>query len=196
MQTRIAFHIKGIVPQLMCNGATANPLHPLAKEMNKYSSKRKKTDEDYAELSRLGFMAALYWSEDTGVYWPGEALDKMMNTSARIVRLGKQIERGARVVENKAPLIYEGPKDRGKLYKYDNHKFVDTRMVTVNQRKVARTRPRFDQWELKFTVSLNPDIIDPQDVIATIERAGEQVGLSDFRPRYGLFTVLEAKILD
>lgn len=55
---------------------------------------------------------------------------------------------------------------------------------------VMRTRPRFDNWELEFKLTYATDIIDEDIVDGALELAGQVIGLCDWRPRFGRFTVL------
>jgi hypothetical protein len=53
-----------------------------------------------------------------------------------------------------------------------------------------RWRPRFDKWELKFTISIvDPSVWNGTDIRNILEDAGKFVGLLDFRPLFGLFKV-------
>ena len=44
---------KGISPLIMHSCKCVNPLHPIAKELKKYTSKKTKTDEDLTKISDL-----------------------------------------------------------------------------------------------------------------------------------------------
>lgn len=44
---------KGISPLIMHSCQCVNPLHPIAKELKKYTSKKNKTDEDLIKISDL-----------------------------------------------------------------------------------------------------------------------------------------------
>ena len=55
----IGFRFVGIAPLLMHNGALANPLNPLVKEMKAITGLRKKTDEHHLELQRLEIVERL-----------------------------------------------------------------------------------------------------------------------------------------
>jgi hypothetical protein len=57
---QLEISIRGVSPLLMHNGQTADPLNTFSKQLKAVSGKRKKTEEDYAEMSRIEWHAALY----------------------------------------------------------------------------------------------------------------------------------------
>ena len=68
---KVRLSIEGTAPLLMHNIRLADPLNPIAKAMKAISSKRKKTDDDLAQLARLEFEGGLYVLPDLGPYLPG-----------------------------------------------------------------------------------------------------------------------------
>jgi len=75
-------------------------------------------------------------------------------------------------------------------HKYDKWE-IDTQRAVIGRSAVPRSRPRFDKWELEFTINL----VDPTIVPATLQEilndAGRYIGIGDYRPRYGLFEVVK-----
>ncbi len=67
---------------------------------------------------------------------------------------------------------------------------VDIRPVVVQRARVLRARPRFDQWELEFTLKIMDPIIREEHVKSMLEDAGRYVGLGDLRPLMGLFQLV------
>lgn len=72
---------------------------------------------------------------------------------------------------------------------------VDTRAVVIPSTKgrILAHRPRFDDWALEFTASLDTSIITAKLLRSIIDDAGSRIGLGDFRPSkkgpYGRFRV-------
>ena len=122
---------------------------------------------------------------------PGDMVHGAIKNAAKAKRLGKQFDRNVFVEEHMCPLIYEGPKDIVALY--EDGKFIDQRMVNVRGSKVLRTRPFFDKWELKFTISFVEEEVDESDVVEAADRAGTQIGLGDYTPKYGRFEVVSCR---
>ena len=71
----IGFRFNGIAPLLMHNGALANPLNPLVKEMKAITGLRKKTDEHHLELQWLEFRASLYLDAKGRVIVPSSNIE-------------------------------------------------------------------------------------------------------------------------
>lgn len=64
---------------------------------------------------------------------------------------------------------------------------VDRRPVVVQRSRIIRSRPRVDEWILKFEIVYNERMIGDVNIINNIiEEAGLRIGLLDNRPqRYG-----------
>lgn len=76
--------------------------------------------------------------------------------------------------------------------------FIDQRRVTVQRAGVTRMRPAMlAGWRAEFELQvLLPEYIPPMDLLDVISRAGQLVGLADFRPTYGRFAVVKFEVLD
>jgi len=196
MYKTVSFRVKGVVPTIMCNGHTADPLNPFAKQMKKISSKRVKTEDDHLELARIEWHASLYLDDKNRPCWPSENIEAMMIAAAKKSRKGTDAK-AAIFVERNAPILYEGPKSVEGIWKFktfDNNPFISRVPAVVNRSRVMRTRPIFHEWALEFDVSFLPDMFDDQQVIDTVETAGRIIGLSDWRPKYGRFEVEKAEV--
>jgi len=181
------YRIKGTVPTIMHSGRMANPLDEYAKAIKQITPKRNKTDEDYEEMRRLEFFGALYQTEDGAPGWPGENIESMLRAAARTQKRGKDVEKALLSEPVVFPLIYDGPKDAVTLSM--TPRFVDTRKAGVQRSAVMRTRPIFTEWELEFTVHVRIDKLNPTDVDEFVVIAGRDIGLSDYRPKFGRFVV-------
>jgi hypothetical protein len=179
----MAFRIEGVAPLILHNGQLADPLNVFAKENKKLSGKRKKTDEDFVAMAQTEFMGSLYLANGR-VTMPGENIESAIINAAKKRKLGTQFKVGMFVEEVK-PLIYDGPKSPEALW--DSGKFKDTRGVRVQQSRVMRTRPRFDSWAMEFVVKFDPQMIDPETLVQVVEICGYEIGLGDYRPRFGRF---------
>jgi hypothetical protein len=76
------------------------------------------------------------------------------------------------------------------LHKYPEWQ-VDTQRAVIGRSAVPRSRPRFDKWELEFTINLIDTTIVPATLQEILNDAGRYVGIGDYRPRYGLFEVVK-----
>ena len=197
MYKAIRFVIKGVVPTIMHNGQTSDPLNRYAKEMKKLTSKKTKTDDDHLAVAKVEWFAALYVDDKNRPCWPGENIESMIVAAARKTKLGIQAK-SAIIVDGNIPLDYEGPKNAEKLWSYkpfDKNPFISRVPVVVNRSRVMRTRPIFTDWSLTFTVHYLPNMLTEDNVIEFIETAGTTIGLSDWRPKYGRFHVMSKDIL-
>jgi len=74
---------------------------------------------------------------------------------------------------------------------------IDERPVVINRARVLAWRPRWDKWELDFTLRCTQPLkIDDKTVEEILEHAGWFVGIGDFRPKYGRFEVVKCEAKD
>lgn len=179
---------KGTSPLIMHSCQCVNPLHPISKELKKYTSKRKKTDEDLMIISDLEWESGAYWKDGLGLYIPAENIEATLKNGAVANRKGKDIQKYTDVTDLYIPLNYGENLTKEELIK--NYEYRDTRVMTVQRARVLRTRPRFDKWEIIFNLMYNEEKIDLETIVNAIEYAGQYVGLCDSRPKYGKFVAV------
>ena len=176
----------GKSPLIMHSPKCVNPLHPIAMEMKKYTSKRKKTEEDLLKISDLEWEAGVYWDDNIGLHIPNECIAATLLGGAKFNKNGTAIARYCHITTPLAQL------DIGEAQDYDvlkkDNRFRDVRSVCVQRSRVNRTRPRFNTWATQFEMFFEDDKIDLGAVIMAIENAGNYVGLCEMRDRgYGHF---------
>jgi len=182
----LTYQIRGLCPILLHNGQTADPLNHYAKEIKKIASKRNKTDADIEQMMMLEWQAGLY-IENKAVVIPDTVLLGMITAAAKKIKKGPQAKSGI-FIQGNFPLQYEGPKNLEKLWQ--DEKFRLTVKVTVNRSSIMRTRPKFDKWSLGFPVEIDTTLINESDLTDILKIGGKQIGLGDWRPRYGRFEVV------
>ena len=183
----IRLTLQGTAPLLMHNSRLANPLDPATKALSKATGKRKKTEDDHAEIARLEFLGSLYFDEEIGPYLPGENLQRALLDAARMNRRGKDVERGLFVTTDINPLVYTGPRTREALW--DDENFRHMASVKVTTSRTMRCRPIFREWATEVEAAFDPNVLDMGDIEGMAERSGLYIGLCDWRPRYGRFQV-------
>lgn len=189
MLQEISIKIEGVAPLIMHNGQTCDPLNKFSKLMKEITGKRKKTEEDHGELSRIEWMAGLYVNGDGKLIIPSDVLDSALVEGAKKSKLGKQFKSAVFVP-------YDALLNIG-IVKYTveglwaNENFRDVRGVRVGQARVMRTRPIFREWNTEFTVQFDDEQVNLADVTRAIRDCGKQVGLCDYRPKYGRFELIE-----
>lgn len=182
----ITFKFTGECPLLMHSERGANPLDSKAQAHKKLTSKRSKTEEDQLAIAWSEFQLAIYHNEAVGPFIPAQNIDRCIQDGAKKNKLGKKFASSARCVEDIIPLIYSGPRDIEGLY---NAGFADVRSVGVSTSRVIRCRPMFRKWAVKFDFAYDENELDESSVILAAQTAGRLIGILDYRPRYGRFSV-------
>lgn len=185
----VKFKIVGEKRLLVHGDRFADPLDPATKEHKALTSKRKKTDDDFEAIAKSEWKGGLYFDRETGPYIPSANLEAMIFEGAKSEKQGKTVKSTIEVVEERAPILYDGPRDIEGLWQKG---FYDSRSVKVGQSRVRRYRPCFREWALEFTVAFDPEAIDRDDLVRFVKFAGERVGIGDYRPKCGKFRVEEA----
>lgn len=179
---------KGTSPLIMHSCQCVNQLHPIQREMKKYTSKRTKTEEDLVKISDLEWEAGAYWKEGLGLYIPAENVTATIVNGAKSFKKGTDIQKYVIVTDLYIPFKYGENLTKEELI--SNYEYRDTRPMTVSKSKVMRTRPRFDQWNITFNLSYEEEKIDLDTILLALENAGKYVGLCDSRKMgYGRFVV-------
>jgi len=179
------FRLTSAAPLLLHNGQTADPLNKFSKSLKQVSSKRAKTDADFEEMARIEWYASLY-ADKGRVCLPGEVLEAALATGARKLKLGKQAQATLYVAQN-ALLNFEGHDlTIDELWKRDTNRF--TVGVRVGTSKVMRTRFRVDEWSCDVGVAFDDTMLNPAQVADIVGVTGAQIGLCDWRPKFGRFT--------
>lgn len=74
--------------------------------------------------------------------------------------------------------------------------YLDRRRVVVQRNAITRIRPAFlAGWKATIDLEvLTPEYIDQQALLDTIVQAGRLIGLADFRPTFGRFSVINYEV--
>ena len=75
--------------------------------------------------------------------------------------------------------------------------FIDQRRVVIQRSAITRSRPAMRTgWRAKFVLMVNlPEYVPPQKLNHLIQQAGRIIGLADFRPSFGRFSVVKFEVL-
>jgi hypothetical protein len=189
----LAFGLISAVPLLCHNGQLANPLNDLARQMKKISGKRNKTDADLEELARLEWYGSLYLDDGRRPCLPGEVLEAAFVEAAKRQKRGKQAQAGILCPSNYR-LEYDGPANLDELW--ERPEFRLTVGVRVKNNRVMRTRPRFPTWTASIEVQYDDALLNANEVRDIVRRTGSEIGLGDWRPRFGRFEAQELLATD
>ena len=180
---QVILKITGLTPLIVHNGQLADPLNKFSKAMKAVTGKRKKVDADYEELARLEFLGGLYL-KDSRPCMPSQALEAMMISAAKKQRKGADFKSGM-LIEESPYIEYDGPTNPDELWADERFRIVAG--VKVSQSRVMRTRPQFPQWSLQFGVTYIEELLNKRDIIEVATIAGWQIGLCEWRPKFGRF---------
>jgi hypothetical protein len=181
----LQFRIIGAAPLLMHNGQLIDPLNPHSRSIAAVTGKRNKTEADHEEVGRREFFGGLYIS-DGAPCLPAEMLEAALARGAAKQKRGPAARAGL-LVEHNAALDYHGPREPQALW--EDARFRLRVAARVGTAKVMRTRPRFDGWSASVEIRFLPSLLNAAEVRAFLVTAGEQIGLGDWRPRFGRFAV-------
>lgn len=188
----IKIKITGIRPLVLHNGLMADPTNPYTIAIKKITSKgsKKLTEHDYAERDRLEWEAGLYWSDDIGgIAIPSDNLERCIQEGAKKNRLGKDFAAAVFVQESEVEVIH---RLSGKTKERINAEpgYTLRKGVKVQLSRIIRIRPLIPTgWTMTFTVEFDESIVNKQAVATALTEAGSLVGLGDWRPKFGRFTV-------
>lgn len=73
--------------------------------------------------------------------------------------------------------------------------YIDARPVRIQRARVMRLRLALSVgWRLNFEIEFNDQLIDGATLQRVLADAGEQVGIGDYRPRFGRFRIESFKV--
>jgi hypothetical protein len=177
----------GDAPLITHNGQLVDPRNRFAKELKKLTKKKDKTEDELEEIRKVEWLGGLYRDSDGTIGLTADVVLACFYEGAKKSKSGPKFLAGVIETQSFYPLVYDGPRDAMKLYKQKG--FCDYRAVRIGRSRIMRSRPRFNQWSLPVSLLVNTAVIDGEVVAAAIEAAGELVGLTERRPRFGRFSV-------
>lgn len=183
---RIRIDLKGTSPLLMHNPRMVDPEFELCRQLKAITSKRKKTDEDLAQIAKLEWYGGLF--EDNGVpMQPTSKVRKCICNAAKITKQGTTMQRALVLDSLFTELIHDGPKNIHEMF--EDLRFHSRLSVVVNKARVMRVRPMFMPWALSVTGILIPDAgLNYDSFVQIVEMAGIAEGIGDNRVNgYGRF---------
>ena len=179
----------GITPLLLHSDRGVNVLDPLVKQLKTFTSKRKKTDDDYLQVARLEYELALPVNQKKEPALPTYQIAACIRDGAKKFKQGKTTRSAIFINGDRGyvPIIYSGPKTVDELFA--DNRFVDARTVVISRARVIRTRPVFPDWSLKFTMDYDNSVFDEDQVKEFLSAAGQYCGIGDYRPEFGRFMI-------
>lgn len=129
----------------------------------------------------------LYRDDNNEICLPGEYLRQAIITAAKFKQDPRSPRKSAMdlfkaAVVSLTPLASLGATEPD---------FMDRRRVTVQRNGITRIRPAMNTgWKASFELMVNlPEYVPPTLLRQVLDDAGRLIGVGDFRPTYGRFTV-------
>lgn len=181
--------IEGVSPLLMhAVERFLDPFDDLARDFRRLGKKRAKSDDEIRTLMDMEWDLGIRINAEGKPIIRGEQFEAAIFAAAARERQKKNAQPG--VFVDDAVVIHDGPTAIEKLR--SDKRFRDIRAVRVQQARILRTRPRFDTWSAAVSITVIPDIVNPDDVLRFLGNAGMAVGVGDYRPKFGRFRVVKA----
>lgn len=190
---KFKFALKGISPLLMHNSQLADPINPFIVKMRTVHNKmaKKRTDADYENLRRWEWEGGLYLDADRRIVIPSNNIEALLVDSFAAERKRGAAQSGILCEADAFPLQYDGPKDIDALYQ--KREFVFRCPAKNGTSTVMRTRPRFNTWSLEGEITVVTEVVNPGEVRERMEYGGRRLGIGDWTPKHGRFTLTEWK---
>lgn len=182
---QLTVQLTGIAPLILHSNQMVDPQNYFAKEMAKVKNKKPKTEADLERMSEIEFMAGLYLHNDIVVI-PTKVQAATFVKGAMKDRHGPMAKAGV-FFSKHAPLNYGKKLTPDELYA--NGKYTSREMVRVQTSTIVRVRPIFNEWSVDVTMDYDEDVIDKETILQAWGRAGHVVGMGDWRPQHGRFSV-------
>lgn len=174
--------LKGTQPLIQHNGAAGlDTRSPANIEKAQIAKKRgsNRTEVDDARLRELETQTSLWLDGSGAPTVPEAALRATIETGARKLKQGPQVREGL-IVEAVESFDYD--RSLGTTVEELCKTVQFTVGVVVQRSRVLRTRAKFDEWAVTFTVDTDPELVDKAQLASWLDIAGRRIGLGDWRP--------------
>lgn len=153
------------------------------------ADKRDKSLDDETRLREMEWKLRLYFDKDHGPFIPSANLKELLRESATKWKLGADIQRSLIFLDERIPLIYDGPRGQESLWKAGYRYTAMVANSGFNRGRVVRCRPMFKQWALDADLAFDPEDLDFDKLQVIVERS-QKYCLGDYRPTFGSFRAL------
>jgi copper chaperone CopZ len=174
----------------MHNGLLADPTNQFTRRIKDITSKgsKKLTDADYEERDRLEWEGGLYFDSTHGAYMPSDNIERCVQLGAQKSRIGKDVQAAVFVSDEIVKVQYDGPRDLDEMF--SDPRFTLRKGVCIQKSRIIRIRPMIPTgWNIEFTLEYDDRIVNEANLVKAMQDAGALVGLGDWRPKFGRFTV-------
>ena len=190
--TTINVQLVGTKPLLLHNGRLANPLDPYTRDLAAISKKRNKTDDDRYDMMAIEARGGCYETADGLLAFPTANVWRSIYDAAKKYKLGKACTQALFFDDVNEPIYIDGSTvhiDNDNWLQYGKvDQTIDYRPVKVGMAKAMRARPVVPAgWVMNHRLALNESELELDSLAPVFVRAGEIIGLGDWRPNYGTY---------
>lgn len=133
----------------------------------------------------------LYVLPDGTIYQPAEHVFRAMVKSSANFKIGGRGKKTYKDIINSSLTIEpDAIPHKNPIWVPDKRSIV----IPATRGRQIRIRPRFDKWMLEFDILVSEEQIDVETVKKILDYAGYNVGIGDYRPRFGTFMVTQFKV--
>ena len=191
---RYRITIKGLSPLIQHNGAAGLDKRSPANQEKADIARKKgsnRTEADDRRLRELECQTSLWLDRSGAPTIPEAALRAAIENGAKKLKQGPQVREGL-IVDKVEQFTHD--KGVGQPLEEIAKAAEFTVPVVVQRQRIERTRAKFDEWSCRFTVEVDDELVDQDQLASWLDIAGRRVGLGDWRPQrsgnYGRFEVV------
>jgi len=166
----------------------------LFKDEIEASAKKRSGAVDYSEE----WKKALYWDKKEGLYQPATHIEGCLIKAAVNFQITGKRKKTYKdlmksVVFVKPEAIPYGYKEKTPEALLESGKIqIHKSTVVIQRARVERLRPMLPPgWKLEFSIEVCDEQFLKDALVEILNYGGRFVGISDYRPRYGRFSVLK-----
>ena len=175
---KVKVEIKGISPLLQ---------HRYADEGKEEKSKKRTGTPNYEDEAEI----AAYKLPSGELYQPASHIEGAIVKASTNFRIaGKRTKSYKDLVKSAVFVAPDAIIHQNQKYEIDKRAVI----VPSTRGRVIRHRPRIDDWALKFQIEITDDQLDESVLHEILEYAGRNVGIGDYRPRYGRFEITKWEV--
>lgn len=133
---------------------------------------------------------SLYVLPDGTIYQPAEHILRAMIKAATNFKIGgKRGKTYKDIIMSSIIITPDAIPHKFTKWEFDKRSVV----IPATRGRIMRIRPRFDKWALAFELECIEEQIDIETLKKILDYAGYNVGIGDYRPRFGGFIVTQFK---
>jgi len=180
---RYRIKLRGISPIIFHNGAAGLDVRSAANKEKAEIARKKgsnRTVADDERLQQLECQNALYLDPCGAPTMPAAGIRVTIEKGARKLKQGPQVREGM-VIESVDEFLYDTERYGTNVERLS----VTTQFtvpVVVQRNRVLRTRAKFDEWAVVFTIEVDDELIDESHLWQWLDIAGRRIGMFDWRP--------------